>query len=136
VDSWKFESNSGKQILLALACLAVGIILVVGFRHFSGSGTTNTLAGFLLGMLLLIIGIYAFLSGGKQTIFVDPLARHIVVEDSNHFRTKKRLIPFRDVVGSGIGYLGRTSNHVTFYFKWLLMKLSQSYRNMRKTGIE
>jgi len=127
MDTWKFESSSGKQTLLALACIAVGIILAIGFRHFSGSGTTNTLAGFLLGILLLIIGISALLSGGKQTIVVDSLARHIVVEDSNQFRSKKRLIPFSDVVGTGIGYLGKTSNHVTFYYINLKLRSGEEY---------
>jgi hypothetical protein len=127
IDSWKFESNSGKQTALSLACIVVGITLVIGFRHFNGPGMTNSLAGFLLGLLLLLIGISAFLVRGKQTIAVDPQSRNIVVEDTNQFRTKKRLIPFSDIVDTGIGYLGRKSNYVIFYYIILKLRNGEEY---------
>jgi hypothetical protein len=127
MDSWKFESNSGKQTALSLACIVVGIALAVGFRHFDGSGMTNSLAGFLLGLLLLLIGISAFLTRGTQTIVIDPRMRHIVVEDTNQFRTKKRLIPFGDIVGTGIGYLGKKSNFVSFYYINLKLRSGEVY---------
>ena len=127
MDSWKFESNSGKQTALSLACMVVGITLVVGFRHFNGPGMTNSLAGFLLGLLLILIGISAFIVRGKQTIVIDPQSRRIVVEDTNQFRTKKRLIPFSDIVDTGIGYLGKKSNFVTFYYLILKLRSGEEY---------
>ncbi|TAN39608.1 MAG: hypothetical protein EPN25_10895 [Nitrospirae bacterium] len=127
MDPWKFESNSGRQTALALTCIGAGMILVIGFRHFDSASMTNSLAGFLLGLLLLLIGISAFLVRGKQTIVVDPRMRRIVVEDMNRFRTNKRVIPFSEIVDSGIGYLGRKSNYVTFYYINLRLRSGEDY---------
>lgn len=91
------------------------LTLAVGFRDFHGTGG-NAPAGFLLGVLLLVIGVAGFLVIGKQTVVVDPAMRRITVEDSDLFGTKKRSIPFSDVVGVGIGYLGKRSNYVTWYY--------------------
>ena len=126
MDLWTSQSNPGKQIALSVACALVGLALVIGFRDFRGSGT-NALAGFLLGALLLIIGVAGFLVGGKQTVVVDPKARRITIEDSNRFGTKKRSIPFSDVVGIGIGYLGKRSNYVEWYYLVLRLRSGEEY---------
>ncbi|MBL0125645.1 MAG: hypothetical protein IPP88_24275 [Betaproteobacteria bacterium] len=127
MDPWKSESNPGKQTALALGCMVTGIVLVVGFRHFHGPGMTNSLAGFLLGMFLLVIGAAAFLVKGKQTVIVDPKARRIVIEDSNALGTKRRMIPFVDIVDTGIGYLGKRSNLVNFYYIVLKLRNGDNY---------
>jgi len=123
----KFENNTGMQTALSLACIVVGTILVMAFRHFSGPDTSNSLAGFMLGVLLLFIGICAFLMGGKQTIVVDSKSRRIVVEDMNRFRVKKRVIPFGDIVETGIGYLGKRSNYVNSYYIILKLRSGEKY---------
>ncbi|MBH1975553.1 MAG: hypothetical protein I8H95_04405 [Rhodocyclales bacterium] len=127
MDSWKFESNLGKQTALSLACIAVGTILVIGFRHFDGSSMTNSVAGFLCGLLLLLIGISAFLVSGKQTIVVDPQRRRIVVEDKNRFGIKKRSIRFSEITDTSIGYIGKRSNFVNFYYIILELKSGEKY---------
>jgi len=127
MEPLKFESNSGRQTALSLVCIAVGITLVIGFRQFDGSGMTNSLAGFLSGILLLLIGIPAFVVTGKQTIVVDTRMRHIAVEDKNLFGTKTRLIPFSDIVDTGIGYLGKSSNFVNFYYIVLKLRTGENY---------
>ena len=124
---WRFESNPGKQTALSLACLVAGIAFMLAFRQFDGPGMTNSLAGFLLGLLLLLIGVSAFLVRGKQTIVVDPAMRRIVVEDTNLFGTKKRLLPFSDIVHTGIGYLGKRSNFVNFYYINLKLRNGEEY---------
>jgi hypothetical protein len=126
MDVWTSQSNSGKQTMLSVACTMVGLVLVIGFRTFSGFGT-NTMAGFLLGMLLLFIGIAGFLLSGKQTVVVDPKVRRISIEDSNRFRTKKRLIPFGNVIDISIGYLGKRSNRVTWYYLVLKLRSGEEY---------
>ncbi len=123
----KFENNTGMQTALSLACIVVGAILVMAFRQFNGQDTSNSLAGFLLGLLLLFIGICAFLMGGKQTIVVDSKSRRIVVEDMNRFRAKKRVIPFGDIVETGIGYLGKRSNYVNSYYLILKLRSGEKY---------
>ena len=127
MDMLKFENNMGIQTALSLVCIVVGTILVMAFRQFNGPDTSNSLAGFLLGLLLLLIGICAFLMGGKQTIVVDSKSRRIVVEDTNRFGVKKRLIPFRDIVDTGIGYVGKKSNHVNFYYIILKLRSGKQY---------
>jgi len=127
MDIWRSESNPGKQTALAIVCVLVGMVLVIGFRSFSGPGMTNSLAGFLLGLLLLFIGIWGLLVTGKQTIVVDPKTRSITIEDITRFRTKKRSIPFSDIVDISIGYLGKRSNHVEFYYLILKLRSGEEY---------
>ena len=127
MDLLKFENNTGMQTALSLVCIVVGTILVMAFRQFNGPDTSNSLAGFMLGLLLLFIGICAFLMGGKQSIVVDSKSRRIVVEDMNRFRTKKRVIPFGDIVETGIGYLGKRSNYVNYYYIILKLRSGEKY---------
>lgn len=127
MDPWKSESNPGKQTMLSLACALTGTVLVIGFRHFHDPDMTNSLAGFLLGILLLVIGIAAFLARRKQTVIVNPKARRIVIEDSKPLGTTRRVIPFVDIVDTGIGYLGKPSNLVTFYFIVLKLRNGENY---------
>jgi hypothetical protein len=126
MDLWETQNNPGKQTILSVACTAVGLILVICFRDFGGFGT-NSMAGFLLGLLLLLIGIPGFLLSGKQTVIVDPESRLITIEDSNRFHTKKRSIPFSAIAGISIGYLGKRSNYVTWYYLVLKLRSGEDY---------
>lgn len=121
MDLWISHSSTGKQTMLSVACVLAGIVLAIGFREFA-TFKSNAAAGFGLGLLLLVIGLAGFLANGKQTVIVDPKARRIVIEDSTLLATKKRLIPFNEVVGVSIGYLGKRSNFVTWYY--LVLKLN------------
>jgi hypothetical protein len=126
MELWTSQSNAGKQILLSAACAVVGLVLVIGFRDFRGFGA-NATAGFLLGILLLLVGVAGLLAAGRQTVVVDPKRRFITVEDSNRFRTKKRLIRFSDIVGISIGYLGKRSNYVTWHYLVLRLRSGEDY---------
>jgi hypothetical protein len=126
MDMWKTQSNPGKQTMLSVASAAGGLILMIGFRDFGGFGS-NAMAGFLLGVLLLAIGIPGLLLSGRQTILIDPATRRITIEDSNRFRTKKRSIPFSDIAGISVGYLGKRSNFVTWYYLVLKLKNGEDY---------
>jgi hypothetical protein len=126
MESWISQSKPGKQMMLSLACVVLGMVFLIVFRDFSSSGT-SAMAGFLLGVLLLLIGAVAFLATGKQTIVVDPGTRCITIEDSNRFRTKKRSIPLSDIVDISIGYLGKRSNFVTWYYLVLKLRSGEEY---------
>ena len=126
MDLWISQSNPTKQTALSIACSVIGLVLVIGFRHFSGLGS-NAGAGFLLGVFLLVLGVVGFLVSGKQTVAIDPKARRITVEDSNRFGTKKRTILFSDIVGVGIGYLGKKSNRVEWYYLVLELRNGKKY---------
>ena len=43
------------------------------------------------------------------------------------FRTRKRTIPFEEIVDTGIGYLGKRSNYVGFYYIVLRLKNGEEY---------
>lgn len=118
---WISHSNPGKQYLLSVASTLVGLILLAGFHDYRATGT-NAMAGFFLGMLLAVIGVAGFLVTGKQSVVVDPKTRHITIEDSSLFSTRKRSILFSDIAGISIGFLGKKSNYVTWYY--LVLKLS------------
>ena len=107
MDTWRIESSPGKQAFIAWSILIVGLILAFGFRNFDSSGLTNSLAGFLLGLLLLLIGFAGLLMGGKRSVTVDPHARRILIEDVNRFGEKERSISFDEV---GKVYVGRLGN--------------------------
>ena len=126
MDLWISQSNPTRQTALSVACSMVGLVLVIGFRHFSGLDS-NAAAGFLMGVFLLILGVAGFLVSGKQTVVIDPKARSITVEDSNRFGTRRRTILFSEVVGVGIGYLGKRSNHVEWYYLVLELGNGKNY---------
>jgi hypothetical protein len=126
MDLWISQSSPGKQTLLSVGCVAVGLILVIGFQDFEGF-ETNTMAGFLLGLLLLFIGVPGLILSGKQTVMVDPQTRCITIEDSNRFLTKRRSIPFSDIAGVSMGYLGKRSNYVTWYYLVLKLRSGEDY---------
>jgi hypothetical protein len=125
-QAWKMQSRRGQQTALAIGSIVVGLVLMVGFRHYHGD--SNMLAGFLLGVLLLVIGAAGFLVSGTQTVVVDPVLRRIVVEDKTVLSgAKRREIAFGEVTGISIGYLGKKSNFVQTYYLVLKLTNGQEY---------
>ncbi|MCX6134294.1 MAG: hypothetical protein NTU47_10825 [Ignavibacteriales bacterium] len=121
MDTWKIESNPAKQTVLTWSIVAVGLILTFGFRDFDASGFTNSLAGFLLGILLLVIGVPGILMLGKQTITVDPTVSQIIVEDLSRFGAKKRIIQFSEITDLCVSSLGnRSDGSVSYYVTFKL----------------
>ncbi len=127
MDKWISESNPGKQMMLSIVCTIVGLAMAYVCRDFHGFAMTNTLAGFLLGVLLLLIGTAGAVTTGKQIIVIDSSVRSIVVEDRNIFGAKKRAIPFSDILHVGIGYTGKKSNYVTLYYLLLSLRSGEEY---------
>ncbi len=112
---------------LGLTALIIGLIFTIAFRHFDGSAMTNTLAGFLLGLFLLLLGGTVLLTQGRQTIVVDPRSRQIVIEETTPLGVKKRVIHFHEIVDTGIGYLGKRSNFVNFFYISLHLRNGKRY---------
>ena len=111
---------------VAVVCAVVGLALMSGFRHFDSAGS-DAFAGFLLGVLLLVIAIAGFLVSGRQKVSVDPAARLITIEDSRYIRHKERSILFDDITHVGIGFLGKRSNFVTWYYLVLKPSSGEEY---------
>ena len=126
MDLWVSRSNPGKQYLLAIGCIVVGLILTVGF-HGDRSLNGNAMAGFLLGILLSAIGVAGFLATGKQSVVIDPNRRRIAIEDASLFSTKTRSILFSDIDDVSIGYLGKRSNYVTCFYLVLKLRNGEEY---------
>ncbi len=126
MESWISRSNPGKQYLVAAASALAGAVLMWGFHDYRLTDT-NAMAGFFLGLLLAGLGLAGILAGGRQSVLVDPRTRRIVVEDTNLFGAKQRSIPFKDIAGISIGFLGKRSNHAMWYYLRLELVGGESY---------
>jgi hypothetical protein len=126
-EPWITHSDPRRQTLLAVGCILVGVVLAFGFRGASLSAPTNEAAGFLLGMLLLVVGVGGFLARGRQTVTVHPGTRMIIVADENSFGSKQRVIRFSEIDRVGIGYLGRRSTMIMFYYLVLHLANGEEY---------
>lgn len=127
MDTWKIESNPAKQTVLTWAIVAAGLILAYGFRDFDSSGFTNSLAGFLLGILLLLIGVPGIFMAGKETITVDPKARRILIDGTSRFGKKSRSISFSEIVEVFVSELGARSDGSVSYYVTLRLRSGESY---------
>jgi hypothetical protein len=126
MEVWVSKSNQPKQLLTAAGCVIVGLALVAGFRNF-GSWGSNEGAGFMLGILLLLIGVAGVVTAGSQTVTVDPRSRRILVRESSRLTTKEKVILFADIEDIRIGYLGKKSTGVTFYYLDLKLRSGGTY---------
>jgi hypothetical protein len=115
-ELWKTESDSSQQLLFSLLGIAVGLVLSIGFRHFDGSGFTNSLAGFLLGLFVLVISAGMLLTGGKQIITVNSKTRRIELEDISRFSNKKRSLRFDEIESFYVDELGDKEGGSIQYF--------------------
>ena len=95
--AWRTESSDAQQTAAGIGIVAVGLVLAIGFRHFGGPGFTNSLAGFLLGMLLLVIGAGVLIFGGKQVITVEPANKRVVVDKIGRIKRTRREIRFNEI---------------------------------------
>lgn len=117
---WTAQSQLGYQRLAAGFCSVVGGLLLLGFRHFDEA---NGQAGFFLGLLLLVIGVWSWLSGGRQTITIDPTARRITIQEERSLgRSQVRSIGFDEIAHVGLAYLGKKSNFVQSYYLTLTLR--------------
>jgi toxin ParE1/3/4 len=115
VGPWVSSSRSTLQLIAAACCAVVGAVLMFSFHGFH-SVRANAFAGFLLGVLLLIVGLWGLLFAGRQTVTVDPRRHRIDVVDSLLVGRRTRSISFDAVTGINIGYLGKRSNCVRNYY--------------------
>ena len=127
MEIWKIESNPGKQMLLAVAIFFIGLLLIILCRDYGGPGMTNTLAGFLLGWLLFLVGAVNILLNGKQTIIIDPQKRCIAVLDANLFGNKARYIPFHEIVETRVAAIGKRSSYTMTYYVSLHLRDGKTY---------
>ena len=123
---WITHSSPSRQALYGIISSALGALLVAAVLA-SGHRTENATLGGLLGGLLLVIGAAGLLTTGKQTVTIDPSERRIVVEESQVLGAKSRTIPFGEIEHVSIGYLGKKSNFVSFYYLVLRLQTGEEY---------
>ena len=121
-DLWVTQSCPQRQSAVSWVLLVVGLLLVVAFRGFHGPGLSNSMAGFLLGVLLISIATASLISGGKQIITVDPQRRQIVVSGQNRFSGGKKVILFKDVARVRVGRFGKASNGTESFHVSVILK--------------
>jgi hypothetical protein len=116
VETWKTESSPNKQAAIAVIAIVVGLILAYGFRNFDSSGFTNSLAGFLLGIMLVVIGVAALFSNGKETTTFDPKSRWILIERSTMLGKRQKVILFADIDDARVASIGHRSDGSVSYY--------------------
>ena len=125
-STWISRSSQGKQLAVSIGCAIAGSVLAIGFRDF-GSLRSNSGAGFLLGLLLLVIGVWGLFAAGRQTVTIDRRARLITIEDARLMGGRKeRAIPFDEVLGVTLGFLGKRSNFVKNYHLVLRLRSGET----------
>jgi hypothetical protein len=125
---WITESNTTNQTIAVVAMTVLGLALAIGFRHFDSSGLTDSLAGFLLGVLLLVVGLGGLLFGGKQVITIDTKKRLIIIEGKNRFGTKSSKIRFNDIKEVSVGELGDNEGGSISYHLVIQLKTGKEMR--------
>ena len=126
MDMWTSRSRPGRQLAIALLCATMGAVLLAALH--GGEASRDAKAAGLLGVILVVIGVGAGLTAGGQTVTVDPRARSVTVTDARLLGgTRTRTIVATDIREVGIGYLGRSSNHVRTYYLNLKLRDGHDY---------
>lgn len=112
MEIWKIESNPVKQFTLSGVFAVMGIVFLIIFRDFDASGFTDSLSGFLLGVLLVTIAVASLFSIYRQTIIVDPTTKTITITSERFSGTEKQVIPFHTITNVCVAFLGRASNFI------------------------
>jgi hypothetical protein len=123
---WVSQGRTGLQLGAAVGSFVVGLVLAIGFRGFHNV-KEDAFAGFLLGLLLVIIGLAGLVYTGRQTVTVDPRTRRIDVVDLSLMGRRTRSISFDSVGSVGIGFLGKRSNYVRNYYLVLHLREGKDY---------
>ncbi len=124
---WVTESNPTTQTLYAGVSAVLGAVFLWLCRGFTASFRDNTFAGFLLGLMLFVVGAVGLALVGRQRVTVDPDARSITVEDESRFGAKSRTIRFDEVSRVGISHLGKLSSGMQTWYVVLHLKSGEEY---------
>lgn len=115
MDIWETRSNNRQQLMISAICLIVGVVLTVALRDYGPSGS-NRQAGFLLGVVLLGLGLATLFAGGTQTVQVDAHAREIRILDRRLIGKRTHTVAFEQVQRVEVACLQTRSQHALRYF--------------------
>ncbi len=125
MDSWETHSNSRQQASLSSACLVMGLALVALLRD-AQPGESSGRAGFLFGVLLLLIGGATLMAHARQSIVVDPVLREIRIEDRRLFGRKLHRIAFAHIQEVQVACLQTRTQRAIRYFLQLQLRNGES----------
>jgi uncharacterized protein YutD len=119
--SWVSVNNSAMQTVGSIGTIVVGLLLTIGARQTEDS-SIGTISAFLLGLLLLAVGMGTLIFGGKQTVTVDAKAQRITLEHKNRFRTSLKHIRFHEIVDGCVDEIGDKEGGSISYYVLLKLK--------------
>jgi hypothetical protein len=100
------KNNKTNQKIIALAMLAVGGLMIFLVLKIKQEWSANEMAGFSLGILLVIIGAAGFLSNQETTTTIDLRRKIIRVEDASFARTTVRVVMFKEIKDITVEQIG------------------------------
>lgn len=127
MEIWKIESNPIKQMIMSCLISIIGLIFVIYLRNADIHASSNVMAGYLLGWLLLIIGIASIIAINKQYITVDPEKRCIIIEDINLLGSKIITLSFDEIIDVQVAEIGKRSNYTVTYYVLLKLKSGKTF---------
>lgn len=121
------KGNTIIQKITSILLTMIGIILIYNligkFENLNG----NEKIGFFLGVLLLIIGGLNLILNNQQEIVINPELRKITIKNKNNFKSSEKNIHFEEITDIKIGYLGKKSNFINFYYLELTLGNGEKY---------
>jgi hypothetical protein len=121
-DVWVSRQDTGQLALYGVIAVAVGLGFIMLVRQASSLSSVTSTSAFLLGLLILILGLAALVMNGEQVISVDPKRRRVLIETASRFGKKRRIISFRDIANVSLGEIGDIEGGSISYFVQLDLK--------------
>ena len=121
METWILKSSVQKQITLGLFGLVSGFVLLFLTKGVDLTKSSNSQAGFFLGIILLVLGIWALIGFKKETVTVDPVGKIIKREKLGWSGRNENEYKFAEIQKVLVGYIGKRSSGVNFYY--LILKL-------------
>jgi hypothetical protein len=122
---WRTESNRSSQTLASVLLGLAGLALTVGFWRVGHLDQIGNLAGFGMGVFLLVGSVWMLLMNGQQIITLDPRRQHIHIESTSRLGRKVRCIPFKDVTEAYVDELGDTDGGSIRYHVTVVLRSGQ-----------
>ncbi len=122
---WVTENNRTLQTVVSIGATVVGLLLTIGSRQTGGS-SIETRAAFLLGLLLLVVGLGTLIFAGQQTVTVDAKTQRISLEHKNRFRTRSKHIRFNEIADAYVDECGDNEGGSMAYHVVLQLKSGQN----------
>lgn len=127
MEKLNIKGNTTQQKIISLLMTIIGLILILSLNDNFKNLSSNEQAGLFLGFLIFIIGGINLIISNQQEIIIDPNLRQIIIKNWNNFRFNEKIINFDKITDIKIGYLGKKTNFVNFYYLELRLSNEEKY---------